>query len=346
MINDLFLRACMRQRVERTPVWMMRQAGRYLPEYRALRAKSDFLTMVRTPELAAEVTIQPVDIVGVDAAIIFSDILVVPDAMGMHLVMEEAKGPRFPEPIRNREQIDALPIPDPLKQLNYVMEAIEETKRRLQGRVPIIGFSGAPWTLAAYMVEGGGTKDFKVIKRMILDQPDDLKALLKKLARAVREYLEAQIAAGANAVQIFDTWGGILAPDHYRMFSLDYIAEIVATMRHEGVPVIVFSKGANHALKDLADIGANVVGLDWTVDLHEVRALIGDKVAVQGNFDPSYLYAAPEKIRAEVASLLRKYGHGSGHVFNLGHGILPDVPVEHARAFVRAVKEESAAYHG
>jgi uroporphyrinogen decarboxylase len=345
MTNDLFLRACKRQRIDRTPVWMMRQAGRYLPEYRAVRAKSDFLTMVRTPELAAEVTIQPVDIIGVDAAIIFSDILVVPDAMGMHLVMEEAKGPRFPSPIRNREQIDALPIPDPLKRLNYVMQAIEETKRRLQGRVPIIGFSGAPWTLAAYMIEGGGTKDFKVIKRMMLDQPDDLKALLKKLAISVREYLEAQIAAGANAVQIFDTWGGILTPDHYRMFSLDYVADIVATMRHEGVPVIVFSKGAHHALKELADIGADVIGLDWTVDLHEVRALIGEKVALQGNFDPSYLYASPEKIRAEVGSILSKYGRGSGHVFNLGHGILPDVPVESARALVHAVKEESAAYH-
>jgi uroporphyrinogen decarboxylase len=345
-MNDLFLRACRRQRVERTPVWMMRQAGRYLPEYRAIRAKTDFLTMVRTPELAAEVTIQPVDLVGVDAAIIFSDILVVPDAMGMHLVMEEARGPRFPEPLRTREQIEALPIPDPMKHLKYVMQAIEETKRRLQGRVPLIGFAGAPFTLAAYMIEGSGTKDFRFIKKMMLDEPETLKALLKKLAVAVREYLEAQIAAGADAVQIFDTWGGTLAPDHYRRFSLDFIADIVATMRRDNVPVIVFSKGAHHALKDIADTGADVVGLDWTMDMHEARALVGDKVALQGNFDPSFLYATPERIRQEVSSILRKFGRGSGHVFNLGHGILPDVPVDNARALVRAVNDESPAYHG
>ncbi len=345
MMNDLFLRACKRQRCERTPVWMMRQAGRYLPEYRAVRSKTDFLTMVRTPELAAEVTLQPVDIVGVDAAIIFSDILVVPDAMGMKLVMEESQGPRFPEPLRSRGQIDALRIPDPQQHLKYVMEAIEVSKRRLGGRVPLIGFSGAPWTLAAYMVEGGGTKDFRFIKRMMLDEPDTLKALLKKLALAVREYLEAQIAAGAEAVQIFDTWGGILAPEYYRKFSLDYLADIVATMRHDGVPVIVFSKGAHYALKELAGIGADVVGLDWTVDIHDVRELIGEQVALQGNFDPSFLYASPDCIRREVASILRKFGRGSGHVFNLGHGILPDVPVENARALVRAVKEESGVYH-
>jgi uroporphyrinogen decarboxylase len=345
-MNDLFLRACRRQRVERTPVWMMRQAGRYLPEYRAVRAKTDFLTMVKTPELASEVTIQPVDLVGVDAAIIFSDILVVPEAMGMHLVMEESKGPRFPEPLRNREQIESLDIPDPSKHLKYVMQALEETKRRLQGRVPLIGFSGAPFTLAAYMIEGGGTKDFGAIKKMMLDEPETLKSLLKKLSRAVREYLEAQIAAGADALQIFDTWGGILAPDYFRKFSLDFIGDIVATMRHANVPLIVFCKGANHALKDIADIGADVVGIDWTVDMHEARELVGEKVALQGNFDPSFLYASPECIRDEVRSILRKFGRGSGHVFNLGHGILPDVPVDHARALVRAVKEESPVYHG
>lgn len=344
-MNDIFLKACRRQHCERTPIWMMRQAGRYLPEYRAVRAKSDFLTMVRTPELAAEVTVQPVDIVGVDAAIIFSDILVVPDAMGMGLVMEEAKGPRFPTPIRRRDQVEALPVPDPTHHLKYVMQAIETTRRQLRNRVPLIGFSGAPWTLAAYMVEGGGSKDFKFVKRMLMDEPETLKALLKKLAVSVREYLEAQIAAGADAVQIFDTWGGVLTPDHYRRFSLDYIADIVATLRHDGVPVIVFSKGAHHALRDLADIGADVIGLDWTVDLHAVREMIGDRVALQGNFDPSYLYASPDRIRTEAESLLRKFGKGSGHVFNLGHGILPDVPVENAKALVRAVKEESPQYH-
>jgi uroporphyrinogen decarboxylase len=324
---------------------MMRQAGRYLPEYRAVRSTSDFLTMVRTPELASEVTIQPVDIVGVDAAIIFSDILVIPDAMGMNLVMEESKGPRFPVPLRSRDQIEALPIPDPSKHLKYVLDAIEMTKRRLGGRVPLIGFSGAPWTLAAYMVEGSGTKDFRHIKKMMLDEPETLKALLKKLAISVREYLEAQIAAGADAVQIFDTWGGILAPDHYRKFSLEFLADLVAKLRHDGVPVIIFSKGANHALADLASLGADVVGLDWTVDMHEARQCIGDKVALQGNFDPACLYASPERIRDEVRAILRKFGHGSGHVFNLGHGILPDVPVDNARAFVQAVKEESVVYH-
>ncbi len=344
-MNDLFLRACKRQRVSRTPVWMMRQAGRYLPEYRAIRAKNDFLTMVRTPEIAAEVTIQPVDLVGVDAAILFSDILVIPDAMGMNLVMEEAKGPRFPMPLRTRDDIEKLVVPDPSKQLKYVMQAIETTQRGLGKRVPLIGFSGAPWTLAAYMVEGGGTKDFRHIKRMMLDEPETLLALLKKLAVAVREYLEAQIAAGVDAVQIFDTWGGILAPDYYRKFSLDFIADIVATMRHEGVPVIVFSKGAHHALADLAAIGAEVIGVDWTVDLHDVRQLVGEKVALQGNFDPSFLYASPPRIKDEVRSILRKFGMGNGHIFNLGHGILPDVPVDHARALVQAVKEESAMYH-
>ncbi len=343
--NDLFLRACKRQRLERTPVWMMRQAGRYLPEYRAVRAKSDFLTMVRTPELAAEVTIQPVDLVGVDAAIIFSDILVVPDAMGMQLVMEEAKGPRFPQPLRKKEQFDRMRVVDPEKSLRYVTDAITLTRRMLNGRVPLIGFSGSPWTLAAYMIEGGGTKDFKHIKQLLLDEPETLLALLKTLATSVRLYLEAQLAAGADAIQIFDTWGGVLAPDHFRKFSLDFLFEIVSTLRRDGAPVIVFSKGANHALADLAAIGADVVGLDWTVDIGAARAAIGDQVALQGNLDPSFLYASPERIRGEVRSILRKYGKGSGHVFNLGHGILPDVPVEHARAMIRAVKEESTAFH-
>lgn len=343
--NDLFLRACRRQHVERTPVWMMRQAGRYLPEYRAVRAKSDFLTMVRTPELAAEVTLQPVDLVGVDAAILFSDILVIPEAMGMHLVMEEARGPRFPMPIRSREQVEALPVVDPDRDLRYVTDAASLVKRSLNGRVPLIGFSGAPWTLAAYMIEGGGTKNFSVIKKMMLDEPETLTALLEKLSVSVRLYLEAQIAAGVDAVQIFDTWGGILAPDHFRKFSLDWIADIVARMRREGVPVIVFSKGIHGTLRELSTIGADVVGIDWTVDIGEARELVGDRVALQGNLDPAYLYASPEKIRQEVRSILRKYGDGPGHIFNLGHGILPDVPPDHARAMVRAVVEESPVFH-
>jgi uroporphyrinogen decarboxylase len=344
--NELFIRACRRQHVERTPVWMMRQAGRYLPEYRAVRAKTDFLTMVRTPELASEVTIQPVDLIGVDAAIIFSDILVVPEAMGMKLIMEESRGPSFPEPIRSKEQIDALPVVDPERQLRYVTDAITMTKHLLGGRVPLIGFAGAPWTLAAYMVEGGGTRSFGAIKKMMLDEPDALLALLEKLSVSVRYYLEAQLAAGADAVQLFDTWGGVLAPDHFRKFSLDFLADIVARMRPSGAPVIVFAKGAQSALRDIASIGADVVGVDWTVDLAEVRELVEDKVALQGNLDPAFLYASPERIKQEVRSILRKYGNGPGHVFNLGHGIPPDVPPDHARAMVKAVKDESPAFHG
>jgi uroporphyrinogen decarboxylase len=345
-MNDLFLRACRRQHVERTPVWMMRQAGRYLPEYRAVRARTDFMTMVKTPELAAEVTIQPVDILDVDAAIIFSDILVVPDAMGMPLEMVEARGPVFRSPIRSRADVDALKVPDPDRALRYVMDAISITKRSLGGRVPLIGFAGSPWTLATYMVEGSGSKDFKHIARLMLDEPDVLQRLLDKLASAVRLYLEAQIAAGADAVQIFDTWGGFLAPDHYMRFSLDYIFNVVSNLHRDGVPVIVFSKGANHSLTAIGDIGADVVSVDWTVDLADVRTLLGDKVAIQGNLNPSYLYASPDKIRHEVGSILRKFGKGSGHIFNLGHGIFPDVPVEHARALIRSVKEESPVFHG
>jgi len=346
LLNDLFLRACKRQHVERTPVWMMRQAGRYLPEYRAVRAKTDFLTMVRTPEMAAEVTIQPVDLIGVDAAIIFSDILVIPEAMGMDLVMEESRGPRFPQPLRSREQIEAVPVADPEKHLRYVLNAIGLTKRLMGGRVPLIGFAGSPWTLASYMIEGSGTRNFGAIKKMMLDEPDTLLMLLEKLATSVRLFLEAQLAAGADAVQIFDTWGGILPPDHFKKFSLDFLADIVGRMRRDGAPIIVFSKGAQGSLRDLATIGADVVGVDWTVDLAEARELVQDKVALQGNLDPAFLYANPESIRREVLSILRKYGKGPGHVFNLGHGILPDVPPDHARAMVKAVKELSPAMHG
>ncbi len=345
-MNDLFLKACKRERVERTPVWMMRQAGRYLPEYRAVRAKADFLTMCKTPELAAEVTVQPVDIIGVDAAIIFSDILVIPEAMGMRLEMVESQGPRLYEPIRTPEQVDDLKIPDPEKSLRFVLQAIAESKRVLQGRVPLIGFAGSPFTLAAYMIEGSGSKEWKHTKRLMLDAPEVMKQLLSKLAEAVRLSLEAQLAAGADAVQIFDTWGGILAPDHYKKFSLDYIHDVVSRLHRKGEPVIVFSKGANHSLREIASIGADVVSLDWTVDMAEARQQVGDMVALQGNLDPSVLYASPEVIRREVRSILRKFGHGSGHVFNLGHGIYPDVPVEHAKAFVQAVKEESPVFHG
>ncbi|MBM4169170.1 MAG: uroporphyrinogen decarboxylase [Ignavibacteria bacterium] len=345
-MNDLFLRACKRLPVERTPVWMMRQAGRYLPEYRAIRAKTDFLTLCKTPELAAEVSIQPVDLVGVDACIIFSDILVVPEAMGMELIVEEGKGgPRFPNPIRNRAQIEVLHRPDPNSDLKYVMEAVSLTRRNLQNRVPLIGFSGSPWTLATYMVEGRGSKNFRHVKELIYSHPSEAHLLLSKLAAAVGDYLNAKISAGVQTVQIFDTWGGILPPDAFLEFSLRYIREVVERVRPSGVPIIVFCKDCDHSLEEIAQSGADTVGLDWTIDIGVARSLIGKKVSLQGNLDPSLLYASPERIREAVVSILEKYGRGPGHIFNLGHGILPDIPPDHARAFVQAVKEESPRFH-
>lgn len=344
--DSLFLRACRRSPTPRTPVWMMRQAGRYLPEYRAIRAKVDFLTLCKTPELAAEVTIQPVDIVGVDAAIIFSDILVVPEAMGMELIIEEGKGgPRFPSPLRTGREISRLKSPDPEKRLKYVLDAIALTRRHLDGRVPLIGFSGSPWTLAAYMVEGHGSRNFRFIKEMLYESPGRLHTLLGKLASCVARYLSAQVAAGAQAVQIFDTWGGLLTRDAFREFSLGYISQVISETRTNGAPVIVFCKDCGHSVEQIADSGCQVVGLDWTADIGDARKRIGRRVALQGNLDPTALYASPARIREEVKSILGKFGTGPGHIFNLGHGILPDVPVEHAKEFVRAVKEESAHYH-
>jgi uroporphyrinogen decarboxylase len=324
----------------------MRQAGRYLPEYRAVRATTDFLTLCKTPELAAEVTVQPVEIVGVDAAIIFSDILVVPEAMGMQLIVEEGKGgPRFPEPIRDRAAIDALPVPDPDDRLRYVMDALRVTRGALAGRVPLIGFSGSPWTLATYMVEGHGSKNFRFMKELMYSHPADAHALLDKLSRAVAAYLSAQIAAGAQAVQIFDTWGGILAQDDFEEFSLRYIRQTISLLQRGDAPVIVFCKDCGHALGKLADCGADVVGLDWTMEIGAARAAVGDRVALQGNLDPVMLFATPERIERGVASILGKYGHGDGHVFNLGHGILPETPVENVHAFINAVRTHSVQYH-
>jgi uroporphyrinogen decarboxylase len=342
--NDLILRAARREATERTPVWMMRQAGRYLPEYRAVRAKADFLTLCHTPELAAEVTIQPVDLVGVDAAIIFSDILVIQEAMGMELVVEEGKGgPRFPSPLRSRADIDALRVDGAADNLRYVYDALALTKKELDGRVPLIGFAGAPWTLASYAVEGGGSKNFSVVKSMLYDDPATLHALLEKLTAVVSEYLVQKVQHGADIVQVFDTWAGILSKDAFLEFSLPYIMHIVEHVKREtGVPVIVFAKGANTALPELAESGCDVVGLDWTVDIGEARSLIGNHVALQGNLDPVALYASPESIRGQVRSILEWFGDHPGHIFNLGHGILPDVPVPHAKAMIDAVKEISA----
>jgi uroporphyrinogen decarboxylase len=346
MTNDLFLRACRRESVERTPVWMMRQAGRYLPEYRAIREKTDFLTLCKTPELAAEVSIQPVDLIGVDACIIFSDILVVPEAMGMELIVEEGKGgPRFPQPVRSRDEIGKLRMFDPNRELKFVMDALRLTRKNLNGRVPLIGFAGSPWTLATYMVEGKGSKNFRHIKELMYSNPKDAHVLLDKLARAVASYLSAQIEAGAQAVQIFDTWGGILPPDEFKEFSLRYIEQVLQLVKRNGAPVIVFCKDCGHSLEAIADTRPDVLGLDSSVDIGKARMTVGSYVALQGNLDPTMLYAPPERIRAGVKKILEKYGRGSGHIFNLGHGILPDVPVEHARAFVQAVKEESKKYH-
>ncbi len=341
--NDLLLRAARRKATERTPVWMMRQAGRYLPEYRAVRARADFLTLCKTPELAAEVSIQPVDIVGVDAAIIFSDILVVPEAMGMELVVEEGKGgPRFPQPLRAAEAIGKLAVEGAADRLRYVYDALALTKTQLAGRVPLIGFAGAPWTLASYAIEGGGSKNFETIKTMMYDQPELLHALLGKFAGVVGEYLVRQTQAGADIVQIFDTWAGALSKDAFLEFSLPYMMQIVEYVKtNSTAPVILFAKGANACFPELADSGADVLGIDWTVDIGEVRAAVGNHVALQGNMDPVALYSSPESIRAEVRRVLEYFGNHPGHIFNLGHGILPTVPVPHAKAMIEAVKEIS-----
>lgn len=339
--NDLFLRACKRKQVERTPIWIMRQAGRYLPEYMAVRKKSDFITMCKTPELAAEVTIQPIDLIGVDAAIIFSDILVIPEAMGMKLEMIESKGPKLYEPIRSASDVDKLKTIDTYKNLRYVLDAVSLTKKELNGRVPLIGFAGAPWTLMTYMVEGGGSKNFSEIKKFIYNQPKAAHKLLERIADGVAEYLSAKIEAGASAVQIFDTWGGILSPNDFEEFSLQYIQRIISQIKRKDEPVIVFAKGVHYKLNKLADSGADVIGLDWTMDIGKVRSKIGKKVALQGNLDPTVLYGSEDKIRREAASVLKSFGKHNGHIFNLGHGILPDISPDKAKFLVEVVKEES-----
>ncbi|BDQ04022.1 uroporphyrinogen decarboxylase [Ignavibacterium sp.] len=343
--NDLFLRACKRQPVERTPIWIMRQAGRYLPEYQAVRAKADFLTMCKTPELAAEVTIQPIDILGVDAAIIFSDILVIPEAMGMHLEMHEGKGPIFHKPIRNENDAKQLKKVIPEKELNYVLDAVRLTKKELNGRVPLIGFSGSPWTLLTYMVEGRGSKNFSEVKKLIYNNPKLAHKLLNDLSDTIADYLSAKIEAGCNAVQIFDTWGGILSQKDFLEFSLPYVEKIITQLKRKDEPVIFFAKGVHHNLIKMANIGADVLGLDWTMNLGDVRKLVGNRVALQGNLDPTVLYANKNYIKQEVISVLQSFGEGSGHIFNLGHGVLPDVDPENVKALVQYVKEESKIFH-
>ena len=342
--NDRFLRALRREPVDRTPIWVMRQAGRYLPEYRATRAKAgSFLNLAKNPELACEVTLQPLDRFDLDAAILFSDILTIPDAMGLGLEFAEGEGPRFARPVRSAADIAKLGVPDPNDSLKYVVDAVRVIRRELKGRVPLIGFSGSPWTLACYMVEGSGSATYARTKTMLLEDPSSMHRLLDVNARAVVAYLDAQIEAGAQAVMVFDTWGGILSAHHYREFSLRYLEQIAKSVRRD-VPLIVFSKGV-HQLEAIAAIGADAVGLDWTVDLGEARARIGDRVALQGNLDPTTMHASPDAIRAQVAHALARFGHGPGHVFNLGHGITPEINPEHVRVLVDAVHELSAPYH-
>ena len=342
--NDTFLRALLRQPTDYTPLWLMRQAGRYLPEYRATRAKAgSFMGLATNPDYATEVTIQPLDRYSLDAAILFSDILTVPDAMGLGLSFAEGEGPRFAHPLRDEKAVLALREPD-LASLQYVFDAVTQIRKTLNGRVPLIGFSGSPWTLACYMVEGGGSDDFRLVKGMLYDRPDLMHHILTVNAKAVAAYLNAQIDAGAQAVMIFDTWGGALADGVYQAFSLHYMREVIKGLKreHDGqkIPCIVFTKGGGLWLDELADSGADAVGLDWTVNLGKARQQVGHKVALQGNLDPNVLFAKPDQIHAEVEKVLTSFGKpgpNTGHVFNLGHGISQFTPPESVTALVDAV---------
>ncbi len=335
-----FLRALHRQPVDKTPVWVMRQAGRYLPEYRRVRAQAkDFLHLCKTPELACQVTLQPLARFPLDAAIVFSDILTIPDAMGLGLHFVENEGPKFEHPLRTRQDINSLAIPD-MADLRYVMDTIAMVRHELADKVPLIGFSGSPWTLACYMIEGGASKTFSIIKQWLFSDPEGLHLLLALLADAVAEYLQAQISVGAEVVMIFDTWGGILTPQDYYEFSLKYMTQIIARIRkyqQAHTPIILFTKNGGQWLEAMADSGCDALGLDWTSDLGVARARVGEKVALQGNMDPAVLLSTPQRIEQEVAHILSRYGNETGHVFNLGHGILPQTPVENMAALVEAV---------
>jgi len=348
--NDTFLRALLRQPTEYTPVWMMRQAGRYLPEYNQTRERAgSFLGLCKNPDYATEVTLQPLARFPLDAAILFSDILTVPDAMGLGLYFSQGEGPKFERPLRNEWEIRDLSVPDPDTHLRYVIDAVAQIRKALDGSVPLIGFSGSPWTLACYMVEGGSSSDYALVKTMLYDRPELLHRILDINAKSVIAYLNAQIEAGAQAVMIFDSWGGALSHAAYHEFSLAYMQQIIAGLRREKdgvkVPCIVFTKGGGLWLESIAATGCDAVGLDWTVDIGEARRRVGDKVALQGNLDPSVLFANPEAIRAEAGKVLASYGKGSGHVFNLGHGISQFTNPEHAAALIAAVHELSKQYH-
>ncbi len=348
--NDTFIRALLRQPTDYTPVWIMRQAGRYLPEYNATRKRAgSFLELAKNPDYATEVTLQPLERFPLDAAILFSDILTVPDAMGLGLYFVEGEGPKFERPVRDEAAVRALQVPEPRETLGYVLDAVKQIRGALDGKVPLIGFSGSPYTLACYMVEGGGSADFRTIKTMLYARPDLLHHILDINARAVIAYLNAQIEAGAQAVMVFDTWGGALSDAAYREFSLEYLRRVIAGLHRswdgQTIPSIVFTKGGGLWLEDIAAIGCNAVGLDWNIDIGTARRRIGDQVALQGNLDPNVLFSPPATIAAQVGHVLRQFGNGPGHVFNLGHGVSQFTPPEHVGALVEAVHSLSRSYH-
>jgi len=348
--NDTFIRALLREPTPYTPVWLMRQAGRYLPEYNQTRARAgNFLTLCKNPDLATEVTLQPLARYALDAAIVFSDILTIPDAMGLGLYFAEGEGPRFERPLREEWEIRDLTAPDPATHLRYVLDTVSQVRRSLAGSVPLIGFSGSPFTLACYMIEGRGSSDFATVKKMLYERPDLLHRILEINTQAVITYLNAQIEAGAQAVMLFDTWGGMLSHAAYQEFSLAYLRRIIAglTREREGlrVPNIVFTKGGGGWLESIAAIGCDAVGLDWTVDIGAARARVGMRVALQGNLDPAILLSSPQAVQREAAAILASYGKGSGHVFNLGHGISQHTPPENVAALIKTVRTASAAYH-
>jgi len=340
MSEHLFIKALRGETVERPPVWLMRQAGRYLPEYQVLRKKYDFFERVQTPELACEITIQPIDRIQPDAAILFSDILVIPQALGQEVLMVPGTGPVLPEPIAQEEQIAQLEQITDADSLAYVYDAITVTKKALNNRVPLIGFAGAPFTIMCYMVQGGGSKSFDKVRRLCYERPDLAKRLLQAITTLTIDYLKNQIRAGADAIQVFDSWSGLLGPEEFREFAQPYLVQITQALNNE-VPVILFAKGSDYALEDLSHTGASALGLGWTATPEHARALVGDRVSLQGNFDPAKLYMAPARIESEVHRMIDRFGVRR-YVANLGHGMLPDIPVEHVQAFVNAVKSYSA----
>lgn len=350
--NDLYLRALKGEKVERTPIWVMRQAGRYLPEYRATRKQAgNFLNLCKSPEMACEVTLQPIDRFGLDAAILFSDILTVPDAMGLELELEEGIGPVFNKPIRSTADIDALAVPDMQLELGYVMDAVSTIRAALNGRVPLIGFTGSPWTLASYMVEGRGSKEFRLIKGLMYEHPQAAHKLLQVVTDAVIEYLDAQVQAGAQSLMVFDTWGGMLSTHAYQAFSLAYMQQIVTALKqkHPHIPIVLFTKGGGQWLELMAETGCDGLGLDWTVDIAQARARVGDKVVLQGNLDPVVMNAGAEQVTEQASKVLAGYGQHDeackGHIFNLGHGIQPHAKPDNMQVLVETVRSQSSAYH-